>query len=210
MQNTIVLGEYDSSTSREELEDSIAPKALAAIGSAVAATGYLRLDGNATYTRWLLLELDSGHEAAAVARYLAQSAQRAQAYREVWRMDRDEWHVGRRVSSYDHLDTSPESLLTVALPVPEGRDVEWNRWYDYHHMPTVLGIAPGIEIGHRFAPITEPSDGTYLVAYEFRDRAALDEWQNGSTVSAKHDEYFNMWNVRNVRRAFAREFRSTR
>lgn len=210
MQNTIVLGEYDGSTSREELEYSIAPKALDAIGSAVAATGYLRLDGDATYTRWLLLELDSGHEAAAAAGLIAQSAQRAQAYREVWRMDRDEWRVGRRVSSYDHLDTSPESLLTVVLPVPAGRGVEWNRWYDYHHMPTVLGIASGIEIGHRFAPITQPSDGTYLVAYEFRDRAALDEWQGGSTVSAKHDEYFAMWQVRNVRRAFAREFRATR
>jgi hypothetical protein len=210
MQNTIVLGEYDGSISREELEDSIAPKALDAIAGAVAATGYLRLDGDATYTRWLLLELDSGHQSATAAAFLSQSAQRTQAYREVWRMDRDEWRVGRRVSSYDHLDTSPESLLTVVLPVPEGRSVEWNRWYDYHHMPTVFGIAPGIEIGHRFAPITDPSDGTYLVAYEFRDRAALDEWQSGSTVSAKHDEYFNQWSVRNVRRAFTREFRSAR
>jgi hypothetical protein len=210
MQNTIVLGEYDDSVELEELERKVAPAALSQFGSVCAATGYRRLDGDETYSLWLLVELDAAPDAPAVAAAVADGARRAQAYREVWRMSRDEWHVGRRVSSYDHLETSPESLLTVVLPVPEGRDTEWNRWYDYHHMPTVLGIAPGIEVGHRFAPISAPSDGTYLVAYEFRDRAALDAWQTGSTVSAKHNEYFEMWNVRNVRRAFTREFRMTR
>jgi hypothetical protein len=168
---------------------------------------FRRLDGPEGCDHWLVVELRTAAPATAVTRLLAEAGGRAQGYHEVFRMLRSESAAPQRVSLSAALDTLPDHILTVILPVPAGRAAEWNRWYDEEHMPTVLRIAPAIRIGHRFAPIAEPTTGEFLVVYEFPSRQSLDQWQSGATVTAKRDEYARRWGVRNTRRAFTVDFR---
>ena len=210
MENTVVIGEYAPGVDVTELREKMVPRLLAHSPNVLRVTAYRRLDGPDAYAYWLLVDLAVPQEAPAVAALVGESAAAAQAYHEVWRMARDEWGIGQRISSSAELETTPDSILTVVLPVPPGKAAEWNRWYDGHHMPTVLQIAPEIVVGHRYAPISEPSTGDYLVLYEFSSRAALDEWQTGPTVAGKHHEYKEKWGVQNIRRAWAMEFRVER
>jgi hypothetical protein len=210
MENTLVIGEYPPDVDVAELREKVVPRILAHSPNVLRVTAYRRLDGPDTYAYWLLVDLGAPQEAPALAALVGDSAGAAQAYHEVWRMARDEWGIGQCISSSAELETTPDSILTVILPVPPGRAGDWNRWYDGHHMPTVMQIAPAIVVGHRYAPVSEPSTGDYLVLYEFSSREALAEWQAGSTVAAKHNEYKEKWGVQNIRRAWAMEFRVER
>lgn len=206
MENTLVVAEYPAATGLASLREL----ATETVGHSPAVTRvdcYRRLDGPDRYDYWLVAELSAAQYAPGLAARLATSAGSVQAYHEVYRMSRDEWGMPARVSSSAELETRPDNILTVVLPVPPGREAEWNRWYDGHHMPTVFTIAPAVVVGHRFAPISEPSPGDFLVLYEFTSRADLDAWQAGSTVAGKHDEYVRRWGVQNTRRAWTVEFR---
>jgi hypothetical protein len=206
MENTVVVAEYPAGTDPEMLRKTAA--AVADEADAITRVDcYRRLDGPDRYDYWLLAELASPQHAGAVATMLTGTAGAVQAYHEVFRMKRDEWGMPQHISTSAEIETTPDDVLTVVLPVPPGRAGEWNRWYDGHHMPTVFTIAPAVAVGHRFAPISEPSSGDYLVLYEFTSRADLDAWQAGTTVAGKHDEYVQRWGVYNTRRAWTLEFR---
>jgi hypothetical protein len=207
MENTVVIGEYPGTTDLAALRSEVAAKVAAHSANITRVDCYRRLDGPDQFDFWLVAELAAPQEANAVAGLLAESAQSVQAYHEVFRMSRDEWGMSQRISSSAELETTPDNILTVVLPVPPGRSGEWNRWYDGHHMPTVFTIAPAVLVGHRYAPVSEPSTGDYLVVYEFTNRKDLDTWQAGSTVAFKQDEYRERWGVRNTRRAWTLEFR---
>lgn len=205
MENTVVVAEYPSGTDLDSLRESATKVAEHPGVSRVDC--YRRLDGPDRYDFWLVAEIAASEQAIPVTTRLAESSAAVQAYHEVFRMTRDEWGLPVRISNSAALDTTPDDILTVVLPVPPGRAAEWNRWYDGHHMPTVFTIAPAVVVGHRFAPISVPSSGDHLVLYEFASRAQLDEWQAGTTVAGKHNEYVERWGVLNTRRAWSVEFR---
>jgi hypothetical protein len=210
MENTLVVGEYRGVTvDLDRLREQVVPSLIAEFPGVVRGTSFRRLDGDPTFDYWLVLELALSQAAPLVAERLAATADQAQAYHEVFRMTRTKWGIPHHVSLSADLESIPDDFLTVLLPVPEGRSSEWNQWYDGHHMPTVLNIAPAVRIGHRYAPISEPSSGDFLVLYEFESHQSLVDWQAGSTVASKQDEYFKRWRVRNNRRGFSVDFRVT-
>lgn len=58
-------------------------------------------------------------------------------------------------------------IQTVLTAPVEGRDAEFNRWYDAIHMPEVLRV-PGFVAGQRYAPAgtSEAGQIRYLALYE--------------------------------------------
>jgi hypothetical protein len=64
-------------------------------------------------------------------------------------------------------------VMVVLTDAVEGREDEYNRWYDETHLADVIGV-PGITAAQRFkvstdqlpADITPPSEHRYLAIYE--------------------------------------------
>jgi hypothetical protein len=207
VENTLVIGEFAGTGNDPASLHDVVPRIIDSSPDVERVSCFRRLDGPEGCDHWILVELRAAASAAAVTRVLADAGGRSQGYHEVFRMVRTESGTPRHVPLSTALDTTPDHILTVILPVPLGRAAEWDRWYDEEHMPTVFRIAPAIRVGHRFAPVTEPTTGEFLVMYEFPSRQSLDQWQRGTTVAAKRDEYARRWGVRNTRRAFTVEFR---
>ena len=79
---------------------------------------------------------------------------------------------------------SAAAYFFVHATVPEGREDEFNTWYEQEHIPKTLRY-PGIASAHRYrlldsgsgdpgSPISpDESKYRYLVVYEFQDEATL-------------------------------------
>ena len=205
MENSVVIGEFSSTSTPDELR-AAARGLLEKNPGASRVDCYRRLDGDETYDFWLILELwDSQALYDCDARMKSLTAS-VRSYHEVFRMSRDSWGIAHQQSGSLSTDVVPPSLLTIFLPTPQGRSSEWNQWYDGHHMPTVFSLARGLQIGHRYAPMTPAANGEYLVLYEFPSVAEMGAFQTGGTPDFKKQEYFEIWGVRNNRRAFVLEF----
>jgi hypothetical protein len=71
--------------------------------------------------------------------------------------------------------TTDRHLYLALTNAAEGRDDDFNRWYDTYHLPEVVGNVPGFVSGRRFAldPLQrtgvgagEPAGWRYLAVYE--------------------------------------------
>jgi hypothetical protein len=207
METTLVIGQYTGATPVDRLQAEVVPRLRAECPGVHRVTAYRRLDGeDERYDHWLIAELEASEFVGPVTDVLRGSADDVRAYAEVFRMNRTEWGIAQHVPSSTDLDSVPTDLLTIVLPVPEGRSAQWRIWYDRHHMPTVFSIAPGLVIGHRYAPIAPPTDGAHLVLYEFESHERMRAFQDSGTPEVKKNEYFQSWGVRNNRRAFTIEF----
>lgn len=206
METTLVIGQYTRSTGVGRLRDEVVPALREKCPQVRRVTGFRRLDGeDDRYDFWLIAELAESEHVGQATALLAGSADDTRAYAEVFRMNRTPWGIAQHVPSSTDLDTVPVALLSVVLPVPAGRSAQWREWYDRHHMPTVFSLADGLLVGHRYTPISVPSDGAHLVLYEFSSTQQLHAFQTGGTPDFKRNEYFELWGVRNNRRAFSRE-----
>jgi hypothetical protein len=62
------------------------------------------------------------------------------------------------------------AILYVETSPAEGRDAEWNSWYDEVHIPEILSGVPGFQAATRYKrpPGSElgPDDGGYCTVYE--------------------------------------------
>ncbi|GAA1854934.1 hypothetical protein GCM10009836_38730 [Pseudonocardia ailaonensis] len=164
----------------------------------VTATGYRTPEAEQV----VLLETPDAPAAVAVADAVDALAAgwAVRALQAVHRMARDAAGEAVQVPLSAALRTRPAHLMSVVLPVPAGRLDEWSRWYDDHHMPTVLTLERAITVGHRFAPLRRADPDEHLVFYEFPAAADLERFGNGAVPATKTAEYLERWGVRNRRR----------
>lgn len=205
MQNTVVIGEFTASSTMDELR-SAARQLQDETEGIVRVDCYRRLDGPDAYDFWLIAELADSQRIGAADAAMAAVSAATRSYHEVFRMSRNSWGIPRQRSCSLATDRLPASLLTIYLPCPPGRSAEWNQWYDGHHMPTVFGLAAGLDVGHRLAPMTPAANDEYLVLYEFGSGEQMRAFQTGGTPDVKKREYLERWGVANTRRAFTLEF----
>lgn len=100
-------------------------------------------------------------------------------------------------------------LLLVELPVPIGREDEWNRWYRELHMPDAVAHVPGIVASSRYHVVSGvENDIRYVVAHRFESVELLEEYVSSSAVAGRFDQYIAMWGAPLTfrRRALVPEF----
>lgn len=95
-------------------------------------------------------------------------------------------------------------ILIVELPVPAGREDEWNRWYHDVHIPDLLSSGVGAVNSVRYRLAGGDADVTYLVIHEFESGESLERYFASTTVAGRWDEYKRMWGTGQAvrRRAF--------
>ena len=95
-------------------------------------------------------------------------------------------------------------ILVVELPVPPGREDEWNRWYHEVHIPDVLANVPGALQSVRYRLAAGDDDVAYLVIHEFESEEALRTYVDAPVLARRWDEYERLWGTRRAvrRRAF--------
>jgi antibiotic biosynthesis monooxygenase (ABM) superfamily enzyme len=60
---------------------------------------------------------------------------------------------------------SSGAILVVSLEVVPGKEEEFNRWYDEHHIQLYAGKLPGLKIVRRY--YSKRSDPQFMTIYEF-------------------------------------------
>ncbi|GAA1854941.1 hypothetical protein GCM10009836_38740 [Pseudonocardia ailaonensis] len=86
------------------------------------------------------------------------------------------------------------SLLMVELPVPAGREEEWNTWYHEVHMPDVLANVPGVVATRRYRVLNDADhDIHYVVLHEFASLELLEAYIGSTTVADRWGEYEVLW-----------------
>jgi hypothetical protein len=94
-----------------------------------------------------------------------------------------------------------QAILTVRLPVPEGQEHLWNRWYLDEHMTSLLAqVGDSLISGTRYGPVGGATD--YLVAYDFNGVQSMRDWVDGLGIQGKRSSYRERWHVINQTRAF--------
>ncbi len=95
-------------------------------------------------------------------------------------------------------------VLVVELPVPPGREDEWNQWYHESHIPDVLAKVDGALTSRRYRLLAGDDEYTYLVVHEFETEEQLRRYYDSTVVSDRWEEYHALWGipVRFRRRAF--------
>jgi hypothetical protein len=151
---------------------------------------------------WLVLEMAEPRFTAAARTRLADGAPVVRSLHEVHRMARNDAGQAVQVPGSAYLDTLGDYLMSVVLPVPNGRRDEWSAWYDTEHMPSVLTLETAIAVGHRFAPLDDRQPDAHLVLYEFPSAQALANFAGGGIPVAKKSAYAERWQVTNLRRTF--------
>jgi hypothetical protein len=99
----------------------------------------------------------------------------------------------------------PAPILIVELPVPDGRETEWNAWYEGEHIPDFLATVQGARRSTRYRVLGQPDDGIrYLVVHEFATLDALRAFADSALLHGRLDEYTRRWGQPAVyrRRAF--------
>jgi len=96
-------------------------------------------------------------------------------------------------------------ILVVELPVPPGREIEWNAWYHDEHIPDLLASGVGAASSVRYRLLGGEDDVAYLVIHEFTSQEALERYFASTAVAGRWSEYEKRWGTRRAvrRRAFA-------
>jgi hypothetical protein len=99
----------------------------------------------------------------------------------------------------------PTPILVIELPVPDGREEEWNAWYEGEHIPDFLATVEGAVRSTRYRLLGPPQDGiTYLVVHEFASLDALRAFADSGLLRGRLGDYTQRWGEPPVyrRRAF--------
>jgi hypothetical protein len=103
-----------------------------------------------------------------------------------------------------------DHILTVELPIPPGREDEWNAWYHAEHMPALLDEVPAIARGTRYRRLDgDPAYG-YIVIYEFPSPDGMLAFMHSDTIGRKHREYRERWGTINRRGGWERVWQMRR
>ena len=96
-------------------------------------------------------------------------------------------------------------ILIIELPVPDGREAEWNAWYEGEHIPNFLATVEGALRSTRYRLLGLPEDGiSYLVVHEFVSLDALRAFADSKLLRGRLGDYTQRWGEPAVyrRRAF--------
>ena len=95
-------------------------------------------------------------------------------------------------------------ILVVELPVPAGREDEWNAWYHDVHIPDVLANVPGARHSTRYRLVAGDDDVRYLVVHEFDSLTTLQSYFDSPVLAERWSDYARLWGSRAAvrRRAF--------
>src|SRR5262245_54336632 len=67
----------------------------------------------------------------------------------------------------------PEHILTVRANVEPVHEEEFNRWYNYEHIPDVLKLIPGCLGAARYRVLDGDGSHQYMAVYRFVSETAL-------------------------------------
>ncbi len=98
----------------------------------------------------------------------------------------------------------PLPLLVVELPVPSGREEDWNRWYHEVHIPDVLRSVDGAVRSRRYRLVAGDDTFRYLVHHEFESVEKLRHYHDSTQVNERWQDYEQQWGLpaRYRRRSF--------
>ena len=104
------------------------------------------------------------------------------------------------------MTAEPAPILVVELPVPDGREAEWNAWYEGEHIPDFLTAVEGVLRSTRYRLLGRPEDGiSYLVVHEFVSLDALRAFLDSKLLGGRLDDYAQRWGEPAVHRLRAFE-----
>lgn len=108
------------------------------------------------------------------------------------------------------MTAGPAPILVIELPVPDGREAEWNAWYEGEHIPDFLATVKGALRSTRYHLLGPPEDRiSYLVVHEFASLDALRAFADSGQLRGRLGDYTRRWGEPAVyrRRAFEPVFR---
>jgi Domain of unknown function (DUF4286) len=91
------------------------------------------------------------------------------------------------------MDARP--ILVVELPVPKGREDEWNTWYHDVHIPDVLANVDGAVTSRRYRLLDGDETYIYLVIHEFESEEQLARYYASTAVSDRWVDYDAQWGM---------------
>jgi antibiotic biosynthesis monooxygenase (ABM) superfamily enzyme len=106
---------------------------------------------------------------------------------------------------------APHPVLLIELPVPPGREAEWNEWYEGEHIPDFLATVDGAVRSTRYRIIGDSADGiSYLVVHEFASTETLSAFHDSPVMNDRLGNYTERWGMPPIwrRRGFAPTFRA--
>ncbi|HJX13488.1 MAG TPA: DUF4286 family protein [Dehalococcoidales bacterium] len=84
-------------------------------------------------------------------------------------------------------------LNIVATECPPAIEAKFNKWYNGVHVPMLFKY-PGLKRVTRYQLLGEsPGQAKYLACYEFKDAAALSNFQKSPEFAAAMDEMQGTW-----------------
>lgn len=104
------------------------------------------------------------------------------------------------------LPVNARSISMVELPVPAGREDEWNDWYHRVHIPEALSRSAGPKHGIRYRLIAGSDDVRYLAVYEFESEEILRADFDAPGHEPRRKEYERLWGPGSARAVRRRAF----
>jgi hypothetical protein len=86
-------------------------------------------------------------------------------------------------------------ILIVELPVPRGREEEWNAWYHTVHIPDVLRSVAGVMSSRRYRLVAGDNEYVYLVIHEFESSEKLLAYHGSAAVAERWADYGRQWGM---------------
>jgi hypothetical protein len=86
-------------------------------------------------------------------------------------------------------------ILVVELPVPAGREAEWNSWYHDEHIPELLGLGCGAVRSVRYRHVSGEGSFRYLVVHEFASVEKLEAYRASPIIAARWEAYKHRWGI---------------
>ncbi len=69
---------------------------------------------------------------------------------------------------------------------------KFNKWYDEVHIPLLFKF-PGMTRVTRYKAMKTDAESTYLAVYEFKDREALEKYEQSPELKAAREEMKETW-----------------
>ena len=76
----------------------------------------------------------------------------------------------------------PDHILTVRATVEQGREAEFNHWYDTEHVPDAVRLLPGCLAAARYKVVLGDGSHQYMAMYAFESAERLDAALNGPEI----------------------------
>jgi len=87
-------------------------------------------------------------------------------------------------------DDMARAVLAIELPVPAGREDEWNRWYHDEHIPDMWRSVPGVVRSVRYEIVGAQR---YVALHEFESEQKLRDYLDSGLMDSRWQLYEDQW-----------------